>query len=114
MSNTSTITGYCPMGCGQTLFVADGGHITCSFIRCPRPTAVDDLLEDRETEHIVQFDAETFTIRHPLKERLDDALMDCKLHADVQGLNGPPVAPGRYRAFRVNGGWDWETAGAAS
>ncbi|GAA0374812.1 hypothetical protein GCM10009530_26670 [Microbispora corallina] len=96
------------MGCGRTLFVADGGYITCSYLHCPRPTAVADLLEDRETEHIVQFHAETFTVRHPLRERLDDALMSCDLHDHIHGLDGPPVRPGRYRARNSDGRWTWE------
>lgn len=102
------ITGYCPMGCGRTLFLADGGYPTCTYIRCPRPDAVSDLLEDRETEHIVVFGDDTFTVRHPLRERLDDALMECKLHEHIAGLDGPPVRPGRYRARTASGGWTWE------
>jgi Family of unknown function (DUF6085) len=102
------LAGYCPMGCGQTLFAADGGHITCRRLTCPRPTAVTDLLEDRETEHIVEFDPRTFTIRHPLRERIDDALLTCDLHDYVSRLDGPPVQPGRYRARSVDGSWTWE------
>lgn len=103
------VAGYCPMGCGRTLFLAAGGCVTCSFISCPRPTAVDDLLEDQESEHIVQFDPDEFTVRHPLRERLDDALMDCDLHHYIASLPGPPVRPGRYRARQREGGWTWET-----
>ncbi|WP_308169542.1 DUF6085 family protein [Acrocarpospora catenulata] len=69
---------------------------TCSFIHCPRPDAVSTLLEDREVEHIVQFGAETFTVRHPLRERLDDALMECALHDHIANLDGPPVKPGQH------------------
>lgn len=104
----TTIDGYCPMGCGRTLFLAEGGCVTCSYLHCPRPTAVDELLEDQETEHLVEFEARTFTIRHPLRERLDDALLKCSLHDHVAGLGGPPVQPGTYRA-RANGDrWTWE------
>lgn len=92
------VAGRCPMGCGETLFLGDGGYITCSFIRCPRPDAVADLLADRETEHIVLFGEDGFTVRHPLRERLDDALMECRLHEYIASLSGPPVKPGRYRA----------------
>ena len=38
------IRGKCPMGCGETLFVGAGGHITCSWVDCPRPDAADALL----------------------------------------------------------------------
>lgn len=100
------VKGFCPMGCGSTLFVASGGYVTCSFIHCPNPTAVSDLLADREVEHVVQFDEDDFTVRHPLRERLGDALMDCELHHFIAELDGPPVALGRYRASFSNR-WHW-------
>lgn len=105
------IAGYCPMGCGRTLFVGEGGYVTCSLIGCPRPDAVADILADRETEHVVKFDADTFTVRHPLRERLDDALMTCDLHEYIAGLPGPPIRPGQYRArttIDTTRPWSWE------
>lgn len=103
-----TVAGHCPMGCGQTLYVGSGGHITCARIDCPDPCAVDRILFDAETEHVVEFGAGSFTIRHPLRERLGDALMQCALHDHVTGLDGPPVEPGRYRARVHDGMWTWE------
>lgn len=38
------VAGNCPMGCGETLFLGSGGHVTCSFLECPEPTAAADLL----------------------------------------------------------------------
>lgn len=102
------VQGHCPYGCGRTLFLADGGYVTCSYIHCPRPDAVADLLDDREVSHIVVFGEGTFTVRHPLRERLDDALMTCVLHEHIAGLDGPPVRPGRYRAHGAAGKWSWE------
>lgn len=93
----SAIQGYCPMGCGRTLFVGSGGHITCSHLNCPCPSAVDEILDDRECEHVVTLKAKDFTVRHPLRERLDDALMTCELHSWLAGRAGPPVQLGRYR-----------------
>ena len=102
------VAGYCPMGCGATLILGAGGHVTCSRLICPRPGSVTDLLDDAETQHIVVFGEDTFTVRHPLRERLDDALMRCRLHEHIAGLDGPPVRPGRYRSVAVAGGWKWE------
>lgn len=100
------LVGYCPMGCGQTLFVSGGGYVTCSYLHCPRRDAVADLLADKETEHVVVFDETGFTVKHPLRERLDDALLDCQLHVFCANLEGPPVEPGRYRTTqRADGGW---------
>lgn len=96
---SESIAGYCPMGCGQTLFLADGGHVTCSYVTCPNPTGVDDLLHNREVEHVVNFTGSGFTIKHPLRERLSDELLNCELHETLSSYDGPPVKPGRYRVF---------------
>jgi hypothetical protein len=74
-----------------------GGHITCSHLECPRPTAVDELLQDKDVDHIVHFEGNGFTVRHPILERLDDQLLDCKLHLWIADT-WPDVPPGRYRA----------------
>lgn len=104
------ITGYCPMGCGQTLFVADGGHITCSLAGCPNPGVVDELLDNRETEHIAVLTDDDIVVLHPLRERLNDLLLSCALvgwgHRDT-----PVQAGGRYRvtvAPTAPSGWHWE------
>lgn len=98
------IPGYCPMGCGQTLFAGAGGYITCAALSCPRPDAVSVLLEDRETEHIVMVEPHTFSVQHPLRERLDGELFRCGLHAWIANFPGPPGKPGRYRVA-----WDGTT-----
>lgn len=54
MSNDD-VKGFCPMGCGQTLSVMGGGYLTCRRLDCPRPDAVAEILDDRETEHVVTF-----------------------------------------------------------
>ncbi|TKJ24377.1 hypothetical protein A6V29_04940 [Blastococcus sp. CCUG 61487] len=96
------------MGCGQTLFVGDGGHVTCSYALCPRSDAVDEILADRETEHVVVLAEETFSVQHPLRERLDDELFTCPLHEWLQQQDGPPEAPGRYRVREPYGDSIWE------
>jgi hypothetical protein len=100
-----TVRGYCPMGCGETLFIASGGYVTCSFLHCPAPDAVATILDDRETEHVVELGEENFTVRHPLRERLNDELLTCDLHNWLMGLDGPPRLPGRYRASHRYGSW---------
>lgn len=102
------VVGYCPMGCGQTLFLGSGGYVTCRWHACPEPDAVATILEDREHEHIVTFDEDGFTILHPLRERLRDQLLECRLHNFCANLDGPPRQLGRYRARANERGWDWE------
>jgi hypothetical protein len=105
------VAGFCPMGCGRTLFLGEGGHVTCSVIECPNPTAVTDLLHDAETEHVVVFHDVGWSITHPLRERLDGDLSGCALHQFLEGLYGPPILPGRYRARLVGERWTWERLG---
>lgn len=38
------VQGRCPACRGKHLFLGEGGHVTCSLIGCPNPTAADDLL----------------------------------------------------------------------
>jgi hypothetical protein len=39
-----TVQGRCPACSGSSLFLGDGGHVTCSRSDCPDPCAADDLL----------------------------------------------------------------------
>lgn len=101
------IVGYCPMGCGETLFVGVGGYVTCSFIGCPNPAAVSDLLADGDTRHVVRVGEEHFTTSHPLRERLDGDLFACELHQRIAEEEGPPVEPGLYHCWMENGELQW-------
>jgi Family of unknown function (DUF6085) len=91
------IPGNCPLGCGEGLILGEGGVIWCGNLLCPRPSAAAEILADGEAAHVITLDEDSFTVRHPLRERLDDALMTCSLHAYLAGGAGPPQPPGRYR-----------------
>jgi hypothetical protein len=42
------VQGRCP-ACGRaSLFLGNGGHVTCSIIDCPNPSEADDLLHGEE------------------------------------------------------------------
>lgn len=105
------VQGRCP-ACGWVgLFIGDGGHITCSQVDCPNPSAAGEILADGETEHLVTFTEEGWTIRHPLRERIGDQLETCDMN-DVRALSGPPRELGTYRVVdeKVPGatsGWTW-------
>lgn len=101
------VQGYCPMGCGETLFLGSGGHVTCSWLECTNPCAVGTILSDRETEHVVELLPETFNVKHPLRERLNDALLTCDMAAYLKGLGGPPRQPGTYRVTVDPKSGDW-------
>lgn len=85
------------MGCGEGLILGEGGVLWCASLLCPQPDAAARLLADPECEHIVTLTAGTFTIRHPLRERLDDALMQCPLHARLADGSSPRPRDGRFR-----------------
>jgi Family of unknown function (DUF6085) len=91
------IQGNCPMGCGEGLILGEGGVIWCGSLLCPRPGAAAEILADPEAAHIATLDENGYTIRHPLRERLDDALMRCSLHAYLADGGWNPEVPGRYR-----------------
>ncbi|WP_329390296.1 hypothetical protein [Streptomyces sp. NBC_01716] len=44
----SDVQGRCPACGGSCLFLGEGGHVTCSRLDCPDPTAADDLLHGEE------------------------------------------------------------------
>jgi hypothetical protein len=99
------------MGCGRTLYLASTGNIVCSRFKCPDHLAVTRILDNKETEHIVKFeDGDRFTVKHPLRERIEDDLMNCELCAYLEGLSFAPVeAPGTYRATHLHKvQWAWE------
>jgi Family of unknown function (DUF6085) len=102
------VAGWCPMGCGQTLYLGEGGSVTCAS-NCPRPSAVTEILSDPETQHIIVADEDGWQGLHPLRERLDGDLLSCDLAGALVTM---PPPPGRYRVTRqVRGGmvtWRWD------
>lgn len=127
----TVVRGYCPMGCGETLTLGASSPaldsprlIVCSAPDCPDPEAVDKILADEETDHIVIFlEGRRFSLQHPLRERIDGELHDCELHRWLVENATPVEAPGKYRvsvhhpdgyseSYRPGEGpWDWERIG---
>lgn len=50
MSYYPQVQGKCPACHGQSLFLGAGGYVTCSYLSCPNPTAVNDLLLGRTSD----------------------------------------------------------------
>lgn len=90
----------CP-ACGErSLFRGFQGRISCSTDDCPAPAAVHNLLNDPNlTAHTVCITENGWTIRHPLAERIGDALFTCDLagHLNGQRQANSDLAPGVYR-----------------
>lgn len=113
MTTRVKVEGLCPMGCGPTLVLGLGGHVTCSYSACPAPDRVTEILSDGEHEHIVELGPSSFNLQHPLKERGTD-LFKCNMHARIarQGRPGePPAPPGRYRVVESADGLSFEPLG---
>lgn len=96
------VQGVCPMGCGETLFLGHHGHVTCGFLDCPRPSAINEIITNPETHHVVAITDGGFTIKHPLAERIEDDLFRCKLHqalSDFEDIAETTASwsPGLYR-----------------
>lgn len=103
------VQGYCPMGCGRTLHAEESraeNRVICQGADCPEPLAAQRILDDGETEHVVQFTGGGFTILHPVRERLDNKLLTCELHLVCMDFSGPPDGRGgTFRATEKNGAW---------
>lgn len=72
--------------------------LRCRAPKCTRPDAAQRILTEHGTpNHAVEVGRTTFSIVHPLIERLDHQLLtDCPLEQWMNALSGPPVTPGRY------------------
>lgn len=99
------------MGCGETLELSiRSGEIRCTYYdeetdeECPQPYAVSHILNDSETEHIVNvYDRSgRWNMKHPLRERLGE-LLECQVGDSLSTLDG--LAPGKYR---TEDGWTVE------
>lgn len=106
------LEGFCPT-CGMRTLCMENAlplnRIICTSGACPDPHSAQRILQDAQTDHLVDFGGAGFTIRHPLRERLDDALMDCELHLALMGMPGPPEGrPGKFRVFMEDGRWEME------
>jgi uncharacterized protein DUF6085 len=103
------VQGWCPMGCGNTLFLGAGGYITCSSLDCPTPDAVTAILDDHEIHHTVRLRGARTEVQHPLRERLAGDLFVCRVMDLIQQTrpDGRP-ADGFYRVVATVTGLNWE------
>jgi hypothetical protein len=103
------IKGYCPMGCGSTLFLGEGGFVTCSWINCPDPEAVTKILEGAaERDHTVLITETMWTMQHPLRERVENDLFQCEMGKRITNYTAKVLLePGLYR-ISSSPPWDWE------
>lgn len=110
------VDAYCP-ACGlRTVTLGQAGNLYCRWAECPDQSAVHTILSDRETEHIVYLGLEAWTIRHPLRERINDALLRCQLNDALRDL-AAPVEASQWRLTLIPGrdgtaaeDWVWERA----
>jgi hypothetical protein len=104
------VDGFCPE-CGLNTLEAVGeydvggvrdaaGYLKCSNAGCADPMAATKILSDPETHHVVKLTPDSFSVVHPLRERLAHELLDCPLTAWLASLPAPPYPPGEYRVER--------------
>lgn len=92
------VNGACPM-CGYETLALEGGDLVCLRDECPRPTAASEILHDYEIHHRVRLNEDSFNVLHPLHERLDGALMRCRVAEGISEWSGPKYAVGEYRVY---------------
>ncbi len=63
------ISNRCPACGGQTLFVASGGWLTCSWLGCPKPTSMTQMLEE-----VGLYVIRTTQLQHEIDEACREAL----------------------------------------
>lgn len=101
----------CPM-CGRGLaYAKDYGELTCVGTDCPRPTAAAELLSEGETEHLVTLSTNGYSVKHPIRERLDNQLLSCDLadyvseHAQDLITHGDLTVGTPYRMWLDSGSY---------
>lgn len=100
------VQGYCPMGCGETLRIAPRGEIFCGNLPgCPDPRAVEKILADSETSHVIRVDSRGWNLKHPLRERANDDLLDCHDSRMMEFVHH--LDAGTYRSVVVDGQYQW-------
>lgn len=105
------IDGVCP-SCGHHSLAVVDGRVGCGHRGCKEPDAVRRILADPEINHVVRIHPdETFTVRHPLIERLGNRLMECGVLTTIHRVlqHSPGIEPGDYRVALVkDGAVQWE------
>lgn len=89
------LRGYCP-ACGDETLRVVRGEIVCESPGCPDPGMTHSILQDSEVEHIVFVGPEGWTLRHPLRERLNDELLTCGWN-DYLATEGRAHSHGTWR-----------------
>jgi len=109
------VRGHCP-ACGNASLhlTSDSGILRCLSPTCPRPAAADELLAvSHITDHLVTVNGNGgWTVRHPLIERIEDALFECPLtEALSDGDLGEDRFGGVWWVRYIPGPgayWEWE------
>lgn len=105
------IDGFCPM-CGKrslavevSLVRGPTARVRCYHPDCPDPEGIDKLMQDSEVHHILDVNEwQTWTLKHPLRERINGNLFECPLHGFLRqefAFRYPPEQ-GRYRYVSTN------------
>jgi Family of unknown function (DUF6085) len=101
-------TAHCP-ACTDPVGVNRLGKLVCRNAGCSRPTAAEEILSETELGHIIDIGDISWSMKHPLVERIRDELLKCDFIQYMKNTGGPPQPPGRYRVTETAGGsWNWE------
>lgn len=96
------VNGVCPACGSESLYPAAVGKtvyrdIMCSNADCPDPSAASKILSESEIHHTVLINDKSFSLKHPLRERIGNELLSCPVYKMLTSLDGPPAQTGTYR-----------------
>lgn len=83
--------------CGHTIYLTLDGQLVCGNGSCPDRLAAHKLLHEPERDHVATVEDGRFNLKHPLRERINDDLLSCSIHARLSKLRALPSTSGAYR-----------------
>lgn len=93
-----SVEGRCPQ-CGHEELKVNAANpkVYCHNPQCTRPDAVTRLLKESDPDHVLVVKEGFWTLKHPLRERLEGDLFGCEIANAVAALDGVEVeGDGRY------------------
>jgi hypothetical protein len=96
------IRGYCPAcGAAKLQAMSHVGIVHCTNPECPRLQAIHEILSTPVIDHLLVTHDRSWTLVHPLIERLDNAMLGCtvgdKVSFMMQTQSGPAEDDAVYR-----------------
>jgi len=93
----------------RTVVMDEDGNVQQPEWRGGSYNLMDQLLNSLaavDTHHIVEFKEDSYTLAHPIGERLRGTLYTCEAQHYMESLPERPVVPGKYRMYDAGEFWE--------